>query len=456
VSFARFQRYRDSGAEWLGAVPEHWEITRLANLFTEVSEPGSDDLPILSVSIHHGVSDEEMDEEDLDRKVTRSDDRSKYKRVEPNDLVYNMMRAWQGGFGTVTVAGMVSPAYVVARPRYAFDTSYFEQLLRTPTAVEEMRRRSRGVTDFRLRLYWEQFKNLTVTVPPPEEQLTLVGFIRDQTSRFDALINEQRLLIGLLNEKRQAVISHAVTKGLNPDAPMKPSGVEWLGDVPAHWRITCIKHVVQSFEQGWSPQCESRPAGADEWGVLKVGCVNGGTFRPAENKALPTSVVPIAALAIQSGDLLISRANTRELVGNAAVAETNFPRLMLCDKLYRLRFQAHICDPSFVCLFLGTNGARGQIELEATGASASMVNIGQSTILELQIPLPSLDEQKQILHSLAETGSQLEKLCTEAERAIDLLQERRTALISAAVTGQIDVRGLAGAAPNAAGSMEVA
>src|SRR5205807_6033673 len=127
---------------------------------------------------------------ELERKVTRSDDRSKYKRVRPGDLVYNMMRAWQGGFGTVTVHGMVSPAYVVARPKSAFSTEFIEYLLRTPNAIEEMRRHSQGVTDFRLRLYWDEFKALAVAIPSPLEQAHILEVIRGETSKIAALSAE--------------------------------------------------------------------------------------------------------------------------------------------------------------------------------------------------------------------------------------------------------------------------
>jgi type I restriction enzyme S subunit len=160
-------------------------------------------------------------------------------------------------------------------------------------------------------------------------------------------VEEQRRLIVLLKEKRQAVISHAVTKGLDPTAPMKPSGIDWLGDIPAHWSIQPIKHLICLFEQGWSPQCDSNAAAEDEWGVLKVGCVNGGVFRPEENKALPKNLEPIPKLGVRAGDLLISRANTRDLVGSAAVALCDFERLMVCDKLYRLRCKSNLAEPIF-------------------------------------------------------------------------------------------------------------
>lgn len=202
---------KDSGVEWLGKVPNHWSVTRIANMFYEVIESGIEELPILSVSIHHGVSDDELDEKEMDRKVTRSDDRSKYKRVAPGDLVYNMMRAWQGGFGTVKVDGMVSPAYVVARPKLELVTNYVEHVLRTPNAIEQMRCHSRGITDFRLRLYWDEFKNIYLPSPPKSEMVDICKEILNMEMKFEALTNECKASIELLNERRAALISAAVT-----------------------------------------------------------------------------------------------------------------------------------------------------------------------------------------------------------------------------------------------------
>jgi len=204
-------RMKASGAAWLGEVPAHWQVVRLGSLFREAADPGHDDLPVLSVSIHHGVSDREFDDDELDRKVVRSEDRTKYKCVQVGDLVYNMMRAWQGGFGTVSVPGMVSPAYVVARPITPNCTELIEQLLRTPTAVEELRRHSHGVTDFRLRLYWDEFKTIKVAIPPPDEQRDVLALLDRETAKFDALTAEAESAINLLQERRMALISAAVT-----------------------------------------------------------------------------------------------------------------------------------------------------------------------------------------------------------------------------------------------------
>jgi type I restriction enzyme S subunit len=202
---------KESGVEWLGQVPTHWEVFRLGSVFVEANDQGAEDLPILTVSIHNGVSDKELDEYEMDRKVTRSDDRTKYKGVKPGDLVYNMMRAWQGGFGAVTVEGQVSPAYVVARPLREVLTEFVEQTLRTPPAVEEMRRLSYGVADFRLRLYWQNFKTIVIALPPALEQGSIMDAVRSQTDRFDALTAEAEQAIALLQERRTALISAAVT-----------------------------------------------------------------------------------------------------------------------------------------------------------------------------------------------------------------------------------------------------
>lgn len=202
---------KPSGINWLGDIPRHWDVERLATLFAEEIESGDENLPILQVSIHSGVSDDEIPDEERDRKVARSEDKSKYKRVKPDDLVFNMMRAWQGAFGTVKVEGLVSPAYIVARPKKSFSTDYVEALLRTPTAVDEIKRFSRGITDFRLRLYWAEFKNIRIPLPPIDEQDKIISRLAEEDKKLNSLRTEAEQGIELLQERRSALISAAVT-----------------------------------------------------------------------------------------------------------------------------------------------------------------------------------------------------------------------------------------------------
>lgn len=202
---------KDSGVDWLGRVPAHWDVLRIAAMFREVSRPANPALPVLSVSIHDGVTDGELADEDRDRKVALSEDRTKYQGVAPGDLVYNMMRAWQGAFGAVTVKGLVSPAYVVAAPVTTFRTKFIEHLLHTKSAAEEIRRFSRGIADFRMRLYWDHFRALKVCLPPLEEQDRILSEIDAETGRIDGLISLTERSIDLLREKRSALITAAVT-----------------------------------------------------------------------------------------------------------------------------------------------------------------------------------------------------------------------------------------------------
>ncbi|MEO0376751.1 MAG: restriction endonuclease subunit S [Cyanobacteria bacterium P01_A01_bin.17] len=355
----------------------------------------------------------------------------------PDDILFGKLRPYLAKVYLAERSGEAVGDFFVIRPQKVF-ASYLHKYILSPSAIDTLSSSTIGAK--MPRVSWEEMGSLPVALPALVEQGQIARFLDHETTRIDALIAEQERLIELLKEKRQAVISHAVTKGLDPTAPMKDSGVEWLGEVPAHWELAKVKHVIESFEQGWSPQCENVPVESDkEWGILKVGCVNGGIFSSEENKRLPAELDPIPELFLMAGDVLISRANTRELVGSAALADSDYPNLMLSDKLFRLRATEKVL-PKYLVLYLGTIAVRHQIELEATGASSSMLNIGQAVIKELYIPVPSVSEQQEIVAYLNYELENYFELESQALTTIDLLQERRSALISAAVTGKIDVR----------------
>ena len=204
---------KDSGVDWIGEIPEDWKQFRIANLYEERNEKGSEELPILTVSINTGISDHEIPDDEKTRVFIRSEDRTLYKKVCPGDLAYNMMRAWQGAFGAVRVDGMVSPAYVVAKPKKGglLDSRYMEALLRTPAAVEEMHRYSRGITDFRLRLYWPEFKNIRICIPPLEEQIEIADYIDQKADEIEHLISKKQQYLSELEAYKKSLIYEYVT-----------------------------------------------------------------------------------------------------------------------------------------------------------------------------------------------------------------------------------------------------
>jgi type I restriction enzyme S subunit len=282
-------------------------------------------------------------------------------------------------------------------------------------------------------------KSYQVVIPLLEEQKRIVDFLDRITSDIDQAIAKKQRLIELLNEQKAILINRAVTKGLNPNVPMRDSGIDAIGEIPEHWEKIRLKNLMKKMEQGWSPQCFAYQADIDQWGVLKVGCVNGYQFNSTENKILPPNLKPIVELEIQHEDILISRANTLELVGSAACALNPRKKLILCDKLYRIRVDKNKVIPQYFVLLLQTKIARQQIEAGANGASSSMQNIGQDVIKNLFVSVPKIDEQKEILNLISnfEIHSQATKMLIYKE--IQALVEFKNSLISNTVTGKIKV-----------------
>jgi type I restriction enzyme S subunit len=284
-------------------------------------------------------------------------------------------------------------------------------------------------------------RNFSPALPPLPEQRAIAAFLDRETARLDALVAKKEQLTELLQEQRTALITRAVTKGLDPTVPMKDSGVEWLGEIPEHWEVKRLRHLVARIEQGWSPECENREADDDEWGVLKAGCVNRGTFLESEHKALPAALPPIASLEISEGDLLMSRASgSRELVGSVAVVPKCRPRLLLCDKVFRLHPTVKRADRFFMAYAMNSASARSQIEVVLSGGSGLANNIAQEVVKDLLFAQPWLPEQRAIVAFLDRETARIDAFVAKVHEAIDRLKEFRNALISAAVTGKIDVR----------------
>jgi type I restriction enzyme, S subunit len=286
---------------------------------------------------------------------------------------------------------------------------------------------------------WDFIIRLVVPIPAASVQRRITEFLDRKTAAIDSLITKKERLIELLGERRQALITRAVTIGLDSDVPTRESSLSNLGRVASHWKTQPLRHRLNRIEQGWSPACENRPAEDHEWGVLKVGCVNGGFFDETENKALPPELNPMPEIEVQPGDVLVSRANTRELAGSVALVRKMRSRLLLCDKLFRLGYRRESTDPSYLALALQSRHARWQIERDATGASDSMQNIGQDTIRGLVLAWPPIEEQRRIAAEIDLEDKKFADISMRVHREIEALKEYRQALITAAVTGQVEI-----------------
>ena len=233
--------YKDSGVDWVGEIPSHWTIERFKNVFIQSNEKNGSSIvgDMLSVSGYRGI---EVKEYDDDGRKRTEDELVDYRVVRKGQLVVNTMWLNYAGLGVSDYDGHVSPAY----RSYFFlddtDKKYIHYLLRSTAYVSGYTKYMQGIRPNSLQIKADDFVSFPVVLPSLSEQQAIASFLDHETARIDRLISKQEQLITLLKEKRQAVISHAVTKGLNPDAPMKDSGVEWLGEVPEHWNVGKLKH----------------------------------------------------------------------------------------------------------------------------------------------------------------------------------------------------------------------
>ncbi|SFL23299.1 type I restriction enzyme, S subunit [Nitrosomonas aestuarii] len=420
AKYQAYSEYASTNTDWLGEAPKHWHTIPVGKLFTRIKRTDHTDKELLSVYRDYGVIPKSSRDDNNNKP---SEDLSPYQLVEANDLVMNKMKTWQGSIAISEYEGIVSPAYFVYQPlAKLFDVAhpkYVHYLLRNPMYIAQYLRRSKGIRVNQWDLDPDEFQRVELLLPTKDEQLKIFRFLDHETAKIDTLIEKQQQLIKLLKEKRQAVISHAVTKGLNPNAPMRDSGVEWLGEVPAHWesqrlkfvcklitgKISIDNHIVVALEniESWTGKymaTDSEFTGEDVG--FNTGDVLFGKLRPYLAKVFHTENSGVAF-----GDLLVYRPSNRILS-------------KYC--FFQMISQAFIATVNS-----STYGSK------MPRASVEFVN-------DMYILVPSLDEQKEIVNFIVSRLEKLSELEIKAQSAIKLMQERRTALISAAVTGKIDVR----------------
>lgn len=438
--YQAYPEYKDSEVEWIGCIPKNWQVTPLFGVASTESiknESGSES-NVLSLSYGNIIK---RDVEENFGLLPESF--NTYQMVNPGELILrltdlqNDKRSLRVGYSKEK--GIITSAYLkLIAERNKLNDRFLYRLLHSYDTTKVFYGMGGGL---RQSMKFDDMRRLPILVPLLDEQLKIANFLDHETAKIDALIEKQQQLIKLLKEKRQAVISHAVTKGLNPNARMRNSGVEWLGEVPEHWDVCKLKHIISALESGVSVNAADVPAYGDELGVLKTSCVYTRSFRVEENKTVLKEEENRVKCPIRKGAIIISRMNTPELVGASALVEIDEANIYLPDRLWQTVFASNvILNPKFISFFMMIKGFRNQISLAAEGASSSMQNIAKDDYLSINIALPDIAEQNGIVSYLEKKLEGFQKLEEYTNKAIELMQERRIALISAAVTGKIDVR----------------
>jgi type I restriction enzyme S subunit len=364
----------------------------------------------------------------------KPEDLSKCKIVKKGDFVINSMNYGIGSYGVSSYDGVCSPVYIVLITREAVVEPGFAFRIFEDKRFQGLAQSfGNGILAHRCAIGWDILKVIGVGVPPRPEQKQILEFLDRETAKIDALIAEQQRLIELLQEKRQAVISHAVTKGLNPDAPMKDSGVEWLGEVPEHWIIGKLCYYT-SLDTGSTPD-RQRPEywnGDISW--VKTGEVRYEDIHETEENITELALRETACSLHQPGTLLMAlygQGVTRGRVGMLMTAAS-------CNQACA----AISPSPSIIGRYLEIYLANAYSHLRSLGNETTQQNLNLDFVGKLELLVPPLAEQECIWQTTKQRTKELDSLLLRSADAIVLLQERRSALISAAVTGQIDVRGM--------------
>lgn len=439
---------KDSKVPWLGHLPNHWDIKRAKYFFREAddrSATGEEEL--LSVSHITGVTPRSQ------KNITMflAESNIGHKICQPNDIVVNTMWAWMAALGVARQRGIVSPSYAVYRPLSdsGLLPEYLDRLLRTQECASEYLRASTGVNTSRLRLYPERFLRIFIPRPPTVEQALILRFLDHMDRRIRHYIRAKQRVIALLEEQKQAMIHRAVTRGLDPNVHLKPSGVDWLGDVPEHWEVLSLRRVITRavdgphhspvYRDSGIPFLSARNIKADRWSLEDAKYIS-----EEDHAEFSKRIVP------EVGDVLYTKGGT---TGVARAVDLEF-RFQVWVHVAVLKVQKTKVLPRYLALVLNSPRCYEQAQLLTRGATNQDLGLGR--MKGILFVLPRVSEQKEILSAIEDQTRELVRGIEQSRREIGLLRELRTRLIADVVTGKLDVREEAAKLPEVPDDLDIA
>ena len=428
----QYPAYKDSSLNWLSKIPVHWDELPNIAIFQERIERGFEANELLSVTMAEGI----IRQNELEtKKDISNENKSNYKRVRTGDIAYNKMRMWQGAVGYSRYEGIVSPAYVVLRPKCNINPKYFHYLFRIPWYTNESYRNSYGIHDDQLSLRYVDFKRMYSPFPPIEEQEAIVAFLEEQTAVINQFLANKRQLIALLEEQKQVVINTAVTQGLDPNTPRKPSGIDWLSDIPAHWEIKKIGYISEVGNGSTPSRSNMRYWQDGTYPWLNSSSVNQGVIVEADQFVTPTALKECHLPIVKPNSILIAITGQGKTRGTAALL--TFEATINQHMAYITPLPKVITSDYLVTFLQGNYNYLRYIS-DGQGGTKGALTCGD--IKQLKIPVPPPAEQEIIVERVKQTLSEINTAIERIQREIELIEEYRTTLIAHAVTGKIDVR----------------
>lgn len=412
-----YSNYKESGVPWLGMIPEHWEVKQLRNFIKLTSEKGYGDKTLLSVTREQGVIVRNIDSKEENHNFIPND-LSGYKHVLPGQFVINKMKSWQGSYGVSTLEGIVSPAYYVCNLSFS-DKAFFSMAIRSKAYIPFFSQYSKGIRVDQWDLSPIALKSIPFIVPPLCEQRSIATYLEEKTTKIERHIAERKREIALLGTLRQAEIAQAVTRGLNPNAPLKESGIPWIGKIPEHWEVKKIRQCFQARSEKVS-DTDFQPLSVSKQGIvpqLETACkTNNG-----ENRKL-----------VRKGDFVVNSRSDRK--GSCGISAYDGSVTLISTVLIPRQIDGLFCH-----YLLRSNNYIEEFYRNGRGIVADLWTTRLQDMRGIYLPLPPLCEQRAIATYLEEKTTKIDAHIAELEREIVLLCEYKVRLVSDAVTGQICV-----------------
>lgn len=442
-----YGEYRPSTHPWLGQVPAHWNEQRAKLFYREVDErSATGEEELMSVSHVTGVTLRKSN-------VTmfKAESTVGYKICRPGDIVINTMWAFMGALGVARQVGLVSPSYGVYRPHQhsqCMHPDYIDRLIRIDAYKSEYLCRSTGIHSSRLRLYPDQFLRIPLLCPPPEEQAAIVRFLDTIDRRVKRYIRAKRKLIALLNEQKQAIIHRAVTRGLDPNVPLKPSGVSWLGDVPEHWEVLHLNRISVSRCDGpFGSGLASRHYTTEGIRVIRLQNIRSASFVLGEPSFISEDYYKLLGdHDVIEDDLLIAGlGDTRIPAGRACIAPNGIEPAMVKADCFRFRLMSNRVLPLFMAHQMSATAHDATVCL-SSGATRQRINLQEMS--RRPVTLPPIEEQASILSEIKLHTSDLERAIDSVRSQCAMLATYHQQVIADSCVGKLDVREAAAALPD--------
>ncbi|EGQ8195422.1 type I restriction endonuclease subunit S [Vibrio parahaemolyticus] len=423
-----YSAYKNSKLDWLGDIPSHWDLVKLGACFQERNEKVSDkDFAALSVTKNGILPQMEH--------VAKTDAGDNRKKVCIGDFVINSRSDRKGSSGTSDYDGSVSLISIILEPRL-YEPRFAHHLLRSYNFQEEFYKYGKGIVADLWSTRYSDMKNIFVPLMPVDEQKAIATFLDRETLRIDSLIEEKQTFIKLLKEKRQALISHVVTKGLNPNVEMQDSGIEWIGQVPKHWIVRRLKHT-STLQSGIAKGKDNAGKETLSIPMLRVANVQDGYVKLDDVHEINVLPHEVERYALKGGDVLMNEGGDNDKLGRGTVWKEQIKPCIHQNHVFVIRVTD--IEPEWLGWLTQSSYAKFYF-FRVSKQSTNLASISSTNVKEVHLLIPPADERKIIMEYLEKQTSKLKLLVQDVEESITLLKEHRTSLISAAVTGKIDVR----------------